>query len=468
MARDMQKTTPEASLGEEERAGGGRSAASGRHLLASRRFGPFFATQFLGALNDNLFKNALVVLLTFHTAQWTDLSPGLLANLAAGLFILPFFLFSASAGQFADKFDKAALARRVKLLEIAIMALAAVGFAQHRLPWLLAALFLLGLHSTLFGPVKYAILPQHLRPDELIAGNAWVEAGTFVAILLGTLGGALLAALPAATQWIPAGCLLLAVLGYLTSRAIPPAPPPAPGLRLNPNFLAETRVNLGFARREPTVFVALLAISWFWLYGAVLLAQFPAYGRDVLGGDESAVTLLLLVFTIGIGAGSFLCQRLSGAHLNVGLVPLGAAVMVLAGLDFAWASTAAGAGELRGWRILLADAAVWRVLFDLLALGTAGGVFIVPFYALMQLRSPVEHRARIVAANNILNAAFMVAGALGAASALGHGVSMAALFGALALAHLGVMLMIHRRCPEYWQSSRVTLARWLHGKIRGL
>ena len=193
------------------------------HLLASRRFAPFFATQFLGAFNDNLFKNALIVLLTFQAASWTSLSSGVLANLAAGLFILPFFLFSASAGQLADKYDKALLARLSKLLEIVVMGLAAMGFALHSLPLLMFALFLMGFQSTLFGPVKYAILPQHLRPDELLAGNAWVETGTFVAILTGTLLGALLSAVDGATAWISLGSIGLAALGYWTSRHIPAA-----------------------------------------------------------------------------------------------------------------------------------------------------------------------------------------------------------------------------------------------------
>lgn len=447
-----------------EIAGQGRGLFN---LLGTRRFAPFFLTQFLGAFNDNLFKNALVVLLTFQAASWTALSPGLLANLAAGIFILPFFLFSATAGQLADKYDKALLARAVKWLEMLIMGVAALGFAWHSLPVLLVALFMLGLHSTLFGPVKYAILPQHLQADELIGGNAWVEAGTFVAILAGTLVGALLAGSVSEPVWIAAGGFIVALAGYQASRRIPPAPAPAPELKVNLNPLSETGRNLAFATADREVFLALLGISWFWLYGALFLAQFPAYARNILGGNEAAVTLLLATFTIGIGTGSLLCEQLSQRRLELGLVPLGAIGLTVFGLDFAAAtsnfasflpSTGAQGQPLA---TLLSQVAVWRVLLDLLLLGGFGGLFIVPLYALMQIRSAVEHRARIVAANNILNAAFMVSGALAAAAALSAGLSLAALFALAAIGNGLVVWAIHRQSPAYWQAFRALLKRWL-------
>ena len=420
-------------------------------LLKARRFGPFFATQFLGAFNDNLFKNALVVLLTFQAAQWTSLGVGLLANLAAGIFILPFFLFSATAGQLADKYDKARLARLVKLLEIGIVLLAFAGFALHSLKLLLGCLFLLGLHSTLFGPVKYAILPQHLREDELVGGNALIEAGTFVAILIGTLLGGLLASLPGEPLWITAACLLTAVLGYLASRGIPAAPAPEPGLVVNLNPLSETWRNIGFARENRTVFLSILGISWFWLYGALLLAQFPAYAKDVLGGSESSVTLLLAVFTLGIGVGSMLCERLSGKFVEIGLVPLGSIGLTVFGLDLALASPAAApAGALPlALGELLRQPHLLHVLFDLFALGLFGGFFIVPLYALMQLRSAAAHRARIIAANNIMNALFMVAGAGAAAGLLASGLSIPALFAVAALCNAAVAVYIYRLVPEF-------------------
>jgi MFS family permease len=292
-------------------------------LLKTRRFAPLFGTQFLGAFNDNLYKNALIVLLTFQSAQWTTLAPELLANLAAGIFILPFFLFSATAGQLADKYDKALIARLTKLLEVAIMGVAAAGFWLHSLPVLMTALFLLGLQAALFGPVKFAILPQHLHPDELVGGNALIEAGTFVAILVGTLAGGLLAGAVAQPMWIAVGGLLVAVLGYLTSRDIPPAPAPDPGLKINLNPITETWHNINFARSNRTVFLSILGISWFWLYGALFLAQFPAYTKNVLGGGEATVTMLLAIFTVGIGLGSLLCERMSGKHVEIGLVPFG-------------------------------------------------------------------------------------------------------------------------------------------------
>ena len=422
------------------------------HLLREKRFGPFFSTQFLGAFNDNVFKNALVVLLTFHAASWTTLKPELLSNLAAGIFILPFFLFSATAGQLADKYDKAKLARLVKVLEIGIMGIAAVGFALKSLPWLMFALFLMGLHSTLFGPVKYAILPQHLKETELIGGNALIEAGTFVAILFGTLAGGLLAAMENGPAWISGFALLIAVAGYLTSRGIPVAPPPVPELKVNLNPLSETWRNIGFARGNRTVFLSILGISWFWLYGALFLAQFPAFAKNVLGGGEMAVTLLLAVFIVGISVGSLLCERLSGKHVEIGLVPFGSIGLTIFGLDLAFASpSVAPAGAPLSVLALLAMPEIWRVLIDLLLLGVFGGFFIVPLYALVQVLSSENMRARVIAANNILNALFMVAGALAAAALLGNGLSIPALFGVAAVCNAAVALYIYGLVPEFLQ-----------------
>ncbi|MBS1130006.1 MAG: Phospholipid/glycerol acyltransferase:Major facilitator superfamily 1 [Proteobacteria bacterium] len=419
-------------------------------LLKQKRFAPFFATQFLGAFNDNLFKNALVVLLTFQAAHWTTLKPELLANLAAGIFILPFFLFSATAGQLADKYDKARLARLVKVLEMVIMGVAAAGFFMTSLPVLMGALFLLGCHSTLFGPVKYAIIPQHLHEEELVGGNALIEAGTFVAILIGTLAGGLLAGSVEHPAWIAVGGLVVAFAGYLTSRGIPAAPAPAPELKVNLNPLSETWRNIAFARQNRTVFLSILGISWFWLYGALFLAQFPAYAKFVLGGGESAVTLLLATFTVGIGLGSMLCERMSGKHVEIGLVPFGSIGLTLFGLDLYFASPVGLPGTTPHELLaLLSIPAIWRVLFDLMMLGVFGGFFIVPLYALVQLRSSAEHRARIIAANNILNALFMVVGALGAAAMLGEGLSMPALFGIAALLNAAVAIYIYGLVPEF-------------------
>ena len=418
-------------------------------LLRARRFAPLFVTQFLGALNDNVLKNAMVVLLTFQAANWTTLKPELLANLAAGIFILPFFLFSATAGQLADKYDKATLARLVKLLEIGIVLVAGAGFFVHSLAVLFVALFLLGLHSTLFGPVKYAILPQHLRAEELVGGNALIEAGTFVAILLGTLLGGLLAGSGDGTTWITVVGLAIAVGGYLASRAIPVAVPPAPTLAISANPLTETWRNINFARENQTVFLSIMGISWFWLFGALFLAQFPAYTKNVLGGSETAVTLLLATFTFGIGVGSLLCEKLSAKRIELGLVPLGSIGLTLFALDLAFASPAVPAPSPLGAIGLLAYDQTWRVLLDLALIGIFGGFFIVPLYALVQQRSNPEHGARIIAANNIMNALFMVVGALAASGMLAAGLTIPMLFAVAAVCNAAVALFIYGLVPEF-------------------
>ena len=420
------------------------------HLLKTRRFAPFFVTQFLGAFNDNLFKNALVVLLTFQAAQWTTLKPELLANMAAGIFILPFFIFSATAGQLADKYDKALLARLVKVLEMLIMGVAATGFFLHSLTVLMGALFLLGLHSTLFGPVKYAIMPQHLQEDELVGGNALIEAGTFVAILIGTLTGGLLAGSVEHPAWIAVGGFVVAFAGYLSSRGIPAAPAPAPELKINLNPITETWHNINFARENRSVFLSILGISWFWLYGALFLAQFPAYAKYVLGGGESVVTLLLASFTVGIGLGSLLCERMSGKHVEIGLVPFGSIGLTLFGLDLYFASPSGMTGnEALGVLALLAQPGIWHVLFDLAMIGLFGGFFIVPLYALVQIRSAPAFRARIIAANNIVNALFMVVGALAAGATLTAGLSIPQLFAIAALLNALVAIYIYTLVPEF-------------------
>jgi MFS family permease len=419
-------------------------------LLRARRFGPLFVTQFLGAFNDNAYKNALVVLLTFSAASWTTMKIEVLANAAAGLFILPFFLFSATAGQLADKFDKARLARAAKLLEIAIVILAALGFWRQSLALLLAALFLLGLQSALFGPVKYAILPQHLAPNELIAGNALVEAGTFVAVLLGTLAGGLLAGLTGGVVWIVALCLTAALAGYLASRRIPEAPPPAPELALSVNPLRETWRCIGLARRERTVFLSILGLSWFWAYGALLLAQFPAYTKSILGGGEGLVTVLLAAFSIGIGAGSLACDRLTRRRarpVEPGLVSIGALGMALFGADLALATPGGAPGAM----LPLAEAigTHWRALADIALLGAFGGLYCVPLYALMQQQSEARFRARIVAANNILNALFMALAAAGASLYLDSGRAIPALFLLAAALHTAITAALFTLAPEF-------------------
>ena len=418
-------------------------------LLRQRRFGPFFLTQALGAFNDNVFKNALVILVTFGIAGLAQEQINFYVNLAAVLFILPFFLFSATAGQLAEKYEKSRLIRGIKLLEIGIMALGAVGLWIGSIPMLLGVLFLLGFQAALFGPVKYAILPQHLREEELVGGNAWVEAGTFLAILLGTVLGGWLVAQPGGTHWISATIIVLALAGYAACRAIPPAAPAAPELRINWNPLTETLRNLRFMRTNRTVFLSVMGISWFWLYGAAFLSQMPTYASQVLGGDPSVATLLLTLFSVGIGAGSLLCERLSGHKVEIGLVPLGSIGLTLFGIDLYLAHPEAATVSGLSAKAFLEQPGAWRVVADLVLIGVFGGFYIVPLYALIQTRSEPSHRSRIIAGNNILNALFMVvAGAL-AVGLFKAGLSIPELLLVVALMNAAVAVFIYSLVPEF-------------------
>jgi 1-acyl-sn-glycerol-3-phosphate acyltransferase len=377
------------------------------------------------------------------------MSSGTLVNLCAGLFILPFFLFSATAGQIADKYDKSRIIRYVKLLEIGIMVIGAAGFMQQNLTLLIGALFLMGLHSTLFGPVKYSILPQHLKVEELVGGNGLVEMGTFLAILIGTvLGGVLIAQENSATL-VSVTVIAIACAGYLVSRAVPGAPPAAPDLKINWNPLTETWANLKFTRQNRTVFLSVLGISWFWFYGATLLAQFPNYCKDVLGGDEHVATVMLTTFSIGVGTGSLLCERLSGHKVEIGLVPFGSIGLTLFALDLYFASPAAAVTHVVGAAQFLAQSANWRILFDLVMIGMFGGFYIVPLYALIQSRAERSHQSRIIAGNNILNALFMVGSAAMAVVLLGAGVTIPQLFLITALLNAIVAIYIYTLVPEF-------------------
>jgi 1-acyl-sn-glycerol-3-phosphate acyltransferase len=422
-------------------------------LLGQRRFAPFFWTQFLGAANDNVFKFAFTVLVTYHlSVGW--LPPHKAGLVIGAVFILPFLLFSATSGQLADKYDKALLARMVKNLEVLIMVLGAVGLYTSQVALLLGCIFLLGLHSTLFGPVKYAYLPQHLSAAELTGGNGMVEMGTFVAILLGNVLGGLLIALPAGawlggTQAVALASLALAVLGRVMAQRIPASPSTTPGLVVNWNPVTETAKNLRLAHGNLPVFRSLLGISWMWFFGSVFLVQFPAFAKDVLHGDEHVALLLLMVFSAGVGLGSLACEVLSHRHVEIGLVPLGAIGMTLFAADLWLAASGLPAGELMGVGAFMGQAAHWHVLFDLFALAFSAGLYSVPMYALIQLRSPESHRARIIAANNILNAIFMIVASLGVGALLGAGLGIPQIFGVLALLNALVAGYIFWLVPEY-------------------
>jgi 1-acyl-sn-glycerol-3-phosphate acyltransferase len=419
-------------------------------LLRQRRFAPFFWTQALGAGNDNVFKNALVIFVAYHAANLTTIDANTLVNLAAAVFIAPFVLFSATSGQLADKFEKSRLIRYIKVFEIAIMTLGLLGFWQRNLTLLFVALALMGVHSTLFGPVKYAILPQHLKTEELVGGNGLVEMGTFVAILVGTIAGGLLVAVnPNGPVLAGSAAVAVAVAGWLASRAIPVTPAVAPDLAINWNPFTETWKNLTFARGNRVVWLSMLGISWFWFYGATFLTQFPNFAKNVLGGDEHVVTFLLASFSIGIGAGSLLCERLSGHRVELGLVPFGSIGLTLFAVDLWFATHAMHATALSGVGAFLSQPANWRVTADLVLIGLFGGFYIVPLYALIQERSEPTHRSRIIAANNILNALFMVASAGLAIALLAMDVSIPGLFLATGILNALVALYIYRLVPEF-------------------
>jgi 1-acyl-sn-glycerol-3-phosphate acyltransferase len=419
-------------------------------LLRQRRFGPFFWTQFLGAGNDNVYKNALVIFVAFQAATQSSLDANTLVNLAAGIFILPFVLLSATAGQLADKYEKSRLIRHIKIYEIAIMAIGAVGFWQQSLPLLFTALALTGVQSTIFGPVKYSILPQHLKSHELIGGNGLVEMGTFVAILLGTIaGGVLIAVEPGGPLYVGAAVMAIAIAGWLASRGVPHTPPVAPDLVINWNPFTETAKSLRFAYGNRVVWLSMLGISWFWFYGATFLTQFPNFAKNVLGGNEHVVTLLLALFSIGIGVGSLLCERMSGRKVELGLVPFGSIGLTVFAVDLWFATNSLQATSLTGIGEFLAKPGHWRVVADLMLIGLFGGFYIVPLYALIQERSAPSHRSRIIAANNILNAVFMVASAGVAIGLLNSGVSIPGLFLVTGILNAVIAFYIYTLVPEF-------------------
>ncbi len=434
--------------------------ASQFRLLAQRRFAPFFGAQALGAFNDNLLKNSLVILGIYQGAALTTLEPGLLGNLAAGLFVLPYLLFSGIAGQLADRFDKTRLIRVVKAAELAIMAIAGIGFATAQIGLLLAAVFLMGLHSTFFAPAKYGLLPQVLRDDELVGGNALVEMGTFVAILFGTLAAGELASVAAGpgitgatvgagTAVLAGAMLCVAALGWLASLAMPRLPAVAPHLRIDWNPWRSGWANVRAARESRTVYLSILGISWFWAYGALVLAQLPLYASTVLNADERVLTLLLATFSIGVALGSLLCERLSGGKVEIGLVPFGSIGLTLFALDLYFATPLQPATVTQGAAAFLAAAHGWRVLADLALLGVFGGFFIVPLYAMVQQRSPREQVSRIQSANNILNALFMVAAALVGALALQAGFTVPQLLLFAGILNAGVAIYLYTLVPEF-------------------
>ena len=416
-------------------------------LLGTRRLAPLFTTQFFGAFNDNLFKQAFIVILTFGGLIAVD-DTGIYVNLAAGIFILPFFLFSATAGTLADKFEKSRMIRFVKLGEIGVAALAGIALYLESVPALFGVLFLLGVQSTFFGPLKYAILPQHLDASELVGGNAMVQMGTFVAILLGTIAGGLLGGWDDVSLWLFAFVVAVAATGYLACRWIPSAPP-AKTDNLGWNPVVETWRLIILARERKAVFLSILGVSWFWLLGSVVLAQIPNLVRELDGGAY-VVTLIMVVFTVAIAAGSLLCELLSGRRVEIGLVPVGAVGVSLFGLDACFAIVGVSGGEAqRSVLEFLAADGVGRLLFDLAMMGVFTGLYVVPLQANIQTRTPNDRRARVIAANNVLNALFMVTGAGFAIAWLALDGTIPGLIGAMALINAGVAVFIFQQVPEF-------------------
>ena len=430
-------------------------------LLKTRRFLPFFLTQFLGAFNDNVFKNALIILITYTAVEQSTLSPQIMITIAAGIFILPFFLFSAMAGQIADKYDKSKLIRIIKTVEIVLMLGAAFGFYWQLTGLLMLILFLMGTQSAFFGPVKYGILPDQLAENELIGGNALVDSSTFISILLGTICGGLLIMVENGPLIISCIVIVVAILGLMSSFSIPATQPAAAALTIHYNFLIETRDIIRHARQHPVIFRSILGISWFWLFGASFLSQFPTFAKDVVGGNEQVVTLFLATFTIGIAIGSLLCNRLLKGEIAATYVPLGIIGMTLFTVDMYLASSSllpVETGALIGAGVYFESFAHWRILIDLLGISICGGIYIVPLYAIIQHRTEMSHMSRTFAANNILNALFMVVSAIAISAMLAYDFSVIDVFLVIAIVNGVMAVYISSLLPQALVKS---VLRWI-------
>tara|TARA_R110002126_G_scaffold97190_8_gene226731 strand:+ start:5512 stop:7383 length:1872 start_codon:yes stop_codon:yes gene_type:complete len=423
---------------------------SEQKIIKSRRFLPFFLTQALGAFNDNVFKNSLMLLLAFTAASALPWSTDVTMNLAAGLFILPFLLFSATAGTLADSMCKTRLVRVLKLTEIILMLLAAAAFYLQQYLLLLGLLFLMGTQSAFFGPAKYAILPQLLSNKELLAGNAWVEMGTFIAILLGTIVGGLLVGVPYASLWIGGLLIVFAALGYAASKAMPVVGQVDNAERFKFAPFKQTLQTIKISYANRTLYLSIMAISWFWFLGASYLTQFPNFTKTVLGGDNTVVTALLVAFSVGVGIGSMLCERLSDNRVELGMVPLGSIGLTLFGCSLYFSAPQLISAELLSLGAFLNSGYGWWVLVNLTLIGVSGGLFIVPLYALLQKRAEPAQRARMIAANNIFNALFMVVSALAGIVFLAVlGLTIPQYFLILAIMNAVVAIYVYSQVPEF-------------------
>jgi MFS family permease len=406
------------------------------YLLNTRRFAPIFTTSLLGALNDNILKNTLVILVVFQASTWTTLDSAIIAPLIGALFILPFFLFSGLAGELCDTLDKAVIARTVKLLEILLMVLATVGFALHSFTLLAFIVFGMGLHSTFFGPLKYSILPQHLHDNELVSANTLMESGTFVAILLGAILGGFFGQISHGGSIAGLIGTSIAIVGYIASRTIPTASSQSPNTLIRFTVFAQTAKAIGYASSNRTRFFSILGISWFWLYGALFLTYFPTIVNTTLHANESVVTLFLALFTIGIAMGSVAYAILSHHTVKLSLMIAGAIGMGIFGMDFAYCIA-----TYQNTIELFENITFYRLLLDTILIGLLGGLFSVPLYTIIQRSSDDSVRSRVIAANNIFNALFMVTGSLLCMMAVHFGATVSHILGILSLTTLSLSLI---------------------------
>lgn len=421
------------------------------HIFRARGFWPFFYTQFCGAFNDNVFKNAIGILIAYKAYSIGGISPEQMVSLSGGIFILPFFLFSAIAGQIADKFSKDLIIRIVKALEIVIMTLGMMGFIYENLILLLATLFFMGLQSTFFGPVKYSILPHLLQSDELITGNAYVETGTFIAILLGSILGVQLISMDGGTWITGIAVIAIAVLGFLVSLAIRKVAPAMPELKINLNPITTSIEILGITRQVESIFNSILGISWFWFIGIAMLSIIPVYCKDFLHAKESVVTLFLALFSVGIGVGSILCERLSFKRTELGLVPIGSFGLSLFTFDLFIAgqpSVTASSGLMTVADFLNTNYGR-RISLDVFLLAASGGFFTVPLYTFIQQKSRRETRSRVIAGNNITNAFFMVVSSLFLAALYHYNLTYPQIFLVFSIMNIIVAVYIYTLIPEF-------------------
>lgn len=417
-----------------------------------KRFLPYFCTQALGAMNDNVYKNTLLLIVAFMAPQAMSISSDVVINLAAALFILPFFLFSAHAGLIADKVEKSSLIRKLKLLEVGLMSLAAAAILLQQIEAMLLLLFLMGTQSAYFGPVKYALLPQHLKPEQLVQGNALVELGTFVAILMGTLVAGVLIGLAQGTLYAAILIITLSCLGYLAARQIPPAPANDPSIQIRFSPIKQSVAVVKTAKQQKAVFLSILGISWFWFLGATYLTQFPNFAKIYLQAEPAVVSILLALFSLGIGLGSMLCSKLSKGNIELGLVPIGSIGLTVfsANLLFSMPDITLLTAQSQSAMQFLQNADNWPVMINLALIGLSGGLYIVPLYAMVQSRTAKQKMAQAIAANNILNALFMVGSAIFAIVCLSVlELTIPQLFGIMAIMNALVAIYIYQQVPEF-------------------